>query len=177
MSDRPRYSGEHQTSPYSIRKLPPLAVLEWQPVASVHGSGSMLVGPHDIGAQALVPPAVITRAPLSFLQSHSEDERWRLAVWSWEDIEHSHVSAAPVSLESITLLAAIELVRDVAPHHLPWLEKQIELRAQCVSVLLNNYVDGEAAELNALRAELDDLMLDCTASFGGPWARDLATSL
>ncbi len=176
MTDRSRSGGEQQTGPFKAVAVAALFVAEWQPVAAVHGSGSMLVGPHTEGAQALLPPAVITRAPISSPQTHC-DAGWRLGTWSKEDIELSHVAAAPISLELICLLDAVALVQEHAPEHRGWLEKQIALRAACLSVLLNSYVDADAAELSVLRGELNDLMLDCTSIFGGAWVRDLAAQL
>ena len=74
----------------------------------------MLVGPHTEGAQALLPPAVITRAPISSPQTHC-DAGWRLGTSSKEDIELPHVAAAPISLELICLLDAVALVQEHAP--------------------------------------------------------------
>jgi hypothetical protein len=175
MSDRPRSGGEQQTGPFNALKVA-LVVAEWQPVAAVHGTGSMLVGPHPAGAQALIPPAVITRTPTSSAEAHS-DAGWRLGTWSMDDIERSHVAAAPISLETISLLDSVQLVQQDAPNHRGWLENQIALRATCLSVLLTSYVDADAAELSWLREELDDLMLDCTSVFGGGWTRALAAQL
>lgn len=149
----------------------PLRITRWAPIAAVHGPGTLLLGPHADGAQAIVPPAVLARTPASSDAEYSE-AGWRLAVWRFAPEGDALVEAhRPQRLEAIDLNAAITLVRREAPAHEQWLRGQIELRAQCLGVLIRQAsVDGW--RLRELRTELDDLLLDATCRIGAAWVRE-----
>lgn len=148
----------------------PLRIVDWGPIAAVQGTGSLLLGPHEHGAQAIVPPGVLARTPRSWESEYSE-VGWRLSIWEFLDEQSAYVEGSrPQRLTQPTFPAVVALVRERAPAYEDWLVRQVDQRILCLAVLIDNS-QPDSEERTDWRVELDDLLLDATQAFGGSWVR------
>ncbi len=145
----------------------PLLIPEWLVVAAIHGTGSLLLGPHHVGAQAVIPPAVLTRTPVDHEDEYS-DIGWRVATWRFAPGATRVDAHRPIDLHRLPLLDVLAFIRRETIAHEAWLHEEIQLRARCLATLIR-YADTDAQTLITLRLELDDLLLDCAAAFGQHW--------
>jgi hypothetical protein len=149
----------------------PLRIDDWAPIAAVQGVGSLLLGPHEQGAQAIVPPATLARTPRDSDDEYSETG-WRLSVWEFLDDRQAYIEGSrPLSLTPISFDQAVGLVRSEAPEYEEWLVRQVDQRILCLTVLVEHADPGEERQAVGWKAELDDLLLDATRAFGEAWVR------
>ena len=152
--------------------LQPGTFVPWRPVAAFEGPGSILIGPHEYGVQALVPPAVLLLTPPDDDETYSE-EGWRQAIWNLNHIPVTGLDDLPPSrVETITLSRVVSLSLLAADYHPSWLGQEIKMRIVVLSALLRN-ADMEAEQLIAYRSEIDDLLLDATRELGEAWVKDV----
>jgi hypothetical protein len=135
----------------------------------------MLLGPHRDGAQAIVPPGVLVRTPATDHLAEYDNEGWRRLTWHFQTRNSQSIDARrPASLRRVSGQEAIGEVHRLTPDHDWWLRVQLQQQSQAILLLLD-YDALDADELAALRAELDDLLLDCVAVYGESWVKaDLA---
>lgn len=130
----------------------------------------MLLGPHQEGAQAIVPPGVLVRTPEEEGTEY-DNQAWRSLIWHFQLHDHRSIDARrPATLQRISSQVAVRQIRRHAPEHALWLEEQLRQQSRAILLLLDYGAPGE--DLGALRAELDDLLLDCVAVYGETWVRE-----
>ena len=150
--------------------MPTLA--RWQPVAAVEGTGSMLIGPHDFGAQTLIPAGVIVTTPEGSDEEYSQGNGWRIAVWS-PGFGVDGEGSRPATLEEVELRDAINLVRFEAPYQIDWFKgcvREMYQIARRMSELAETEEERQSAE--ALREQVVETLLDVALAFGDTWIRE-----
>jgi hypothetical protein len=154
----------------------PLLIPEWITVAAIHGTGSLLLGPHREGAQAIIPPAVLARTP-DFDDDEYSDDGWRHASWAFVPGDTTRIDAhRPQKLRRFGLVEVVKFVAHETPEHDHWLQDEIELRARCLAALIR-YADTDADRLCGMQFELDELKLDCALYYGRSWCDQRLSSL
>jgi hypothetical protein len=147
-------------------------VRRWRVTAAEFGTGSMLVGPHGHGAQALVPPGVLVRS-IDELSEEYDEREWRLIEWKSHSTDPRGIDARrPSRIERVDSACAILFVTTVAPENLEWLKTQMMLRALALEALVE---PADETLSTHSHEEFDDLLLDCSQAFGERWViRNLA---
>jgi hypothetical protein len=152
-------------------RFPRAVVATWAPVAAIHGTGSVLVGPHGRGAQAIVPPGVLARTAAGAGDEYS-DAGWRHAIWEFREGTPPNLEAQrPARVLTPQLADLVQLIRDDAPEHEPWIRAQARERLQALHALID-HAAVDAEQLTRWLCELDDLILDAAGLFGREWTRE-----
>ena len=111
------------------RPSTPLRVGHWLQVAAAHCVGSLLLGPHSEGAEAIIPPAVITRGVAGSEEEENDEFSvggWRRAFWDRAEDDEKHInSRRPRQIEVIPFPRAVEIIAAEAPEHMEWLKRQV----------------------------------------------------
>lgn len=144
----------------------------WGSALGSDNIGSMLVGPHQGGLQAVIPPAVRTLTPSGSPAPHSRDG-WRHAVWRFHRTPVRSLGLyAPESLEVITFRRVVDITELADSEGAAWLARQIKTRiSTLVRLLLHARADTD--RLVTLRDELDELLLDAAVELGDEQVRGM----
>jgi hypothetical protein len=131
----------------------------------------MLVGPHQLGAIAFVPPGVLCAAP-----EHHEQRfatlGWRQVVWGRDDGGDVLIDLQrPIVLREIDVCEVSVTITFSTPRHREWLLRQIHLYAVCLDNLISSGAERGPDELMDLMTERDMLRLDATRIAGEAWVR------
>lgn len=158
------------------RFVPTLRILRWRALAAIHSSGSLLLGPHREGAQAIVPPGAFIRMPLN-REGFPEDreyseEGWRVAIWIFTDIDDGSIDARrPHKLFQTGIVDVTQRIRFETPEHEPWIRDEIRQRGLSLRMLLE-HASSPADDLASYRSELDDLLIDSSELFDSNWVHE-----
>jgi hypothetical protein len=148
-----------------------ITVRRWTVAAAVRGSGSMLVGPHRLGATAFVPPGVLCLTPAD-REDRFAAGGWRQVIWGRDDGGNVLIDLQrPLELREIDVCEVSVNITFLSPGHRPWLLRQIQLFAICLDNLMVDGVQRSHDELVDLMAERDALRLDATRVAGERWVR------
>lgn len=144
-----------------------VGVQQWAVVASVWGSGSLLIGPHGRqGAQALVPNGVL--APSCGGDGELSRAGWRLLTWELADGPSAVQRRRPDTVEAIDVVAAAVYVNFYATERAAWLQDRVRADLANLDVLLwHSDADGET--LIDVARDRDELLDDARRAFGACW--------
>jgi hypothetical protein len=162
-------------------------------IGNIAITGKILIGPHDVGAQAFIPPGVWANTPEDFAQPVS-DRGWRRGVWTslgaqtvQELQEQDRYPAVgdesklvwvdgtekPISLRTDGLKNMDYKIKQQTPDKFSGFAEEITAnRIQQLKLALS--LDETSSEQSKKSAEeLRTLTANATAAFGSRWVKDL----
>lgn len=141
-------------------------VVDWGPARAPQGLGSILLGPHEAGLQALVPPGVALLSPDE--TDPDSVEGWRHAVWDEIALRGRGILDRPTHLGLETFLYVAVAVQIHAPTQRRWLELQARQHIGTLRTLVA-CAQLDAETLHERQRERDNLLLDAAEVFGEEW--------
>jgi hypothetical protein len=148
--------------------------------------GQVLIGPHELGGQALVPPGVIMNTPPEEEVPYDKHPNWRHGIWAahplWRDPRNGKYhrglvwadgSERPVEVTDLTLHEANEVVRSEASHLLHFLEERTVVVAGLLWEITQPDGQGEYHMRKDESLErLEALRREATEAYGEEWVAE-----
>lgn len=167
------FHGQMTTAPDDLARIEvapirPLQHLAWKRLPALRGGGAVLVGPHERGVQAIVPPGVVLRHPDGW-DPGSSCRGWRLAVWGLDDAGMSLIDARlPIDVQAVRLA---DVLRLAPQQHRSWVlatvrRQLLALGGACRRARAAGASQGAVG--GAARRRLDELSAELADALGHP---------
>jgi hypothetical protein len=159
--------------------------------------GEVLIGPHPVGGQAIIPPGIYSNTPTNRFDDPEQDPQltdrgWRFGIWESVDKEALGVyhilgypirgdeenlvwvtgDERPISLPRLNLEKIARIVRTGAPEHEDFIKAtSISVGGDLWAQTRPEIRDTKGPSIEKAHADLTELKLDATAVFGEQWTK------